>query len=44
MTLVQFDPVSRLYFKRNIRRLLDYPNLWAFTRELYQWLRRARDQ
>ncbi len=36
-TLVRFDPVYNGHFKCNIRRLLDYPNLWAFTRELYQW-------
>ena len=36
-TLVRFDPVYVGHFKCNIRRLVDYPNLWAFTRELYQW-------
>ena len=25
------------HFKCNLRRLVDYPNLWAYTRELYQW-------
>lgn len=35
-TLVRFDPVYHGHFKCNIRRLLDYPNLWGFTRELYQ--------
>ena len=35
-TLVRFDPVYVGHFKCNIRRLADYPNLWAFTRELYQ--------
>ena len=24
------------HFKANLRRITDYPNLWAFTRELYQ--------
>ncbi|MGK2927320.1 MAG: glutathione S-transferase family protein, partial [Lysobacterales bacterium] len=24
------------HFKCNIRRLVDYPNLWAYTRDLYQ--------
>ncbi len=36
-TLVRFDPVYVGHFKCNIRRLTDYPNLWAYTRELYQW-------
>ncbi|MEX0318483.1 MAG: glutathione S-transferase family protein [Ruegeria sp.] len=36
-TLIRFDPVYHLHFKCNRRRLIDYPNLWAFTRELYQW-------
>jgi putative glutathione S-transferase len=36
-TLVRFDSVYHLHFKCNRRRLIDYPNLWAFTRELYQW-------
>lgn len=36
-TLVRFDPVYHLHFKCNRKRLIDYPNLWAYTRELYQW-------
>jgi putative glutathione S-transferase len=35
-TLVRFDPVYHGHFKCNLRRLADYPNLWAYTRELYQ--------
>jgi glutathionyl-hydroquinone reductase len=35
-TLVRFDLVYHLHFKCNRRRLIDYPNLWAYTRELYQ--------
>ncbi len=35
-TLVRFDAVYHGHFKCNIRRLVDYPNLWAYTRELYQ--------
>jgi glutathionyl-hydroquinone reductase len=35
-TLVRFDAVYYGHFKCNRRRLIDYPNLWAFTRELYQ--------
>lgn len=36
-TLVRFDPVYHLHFKCNRARLIDYPNLWAYARELYQW-------
>ncbi|MCR9108143.1 glutathione S-transferase family protein [Marivita sp. XM-24bin2] len=35
-TLVRFDSVYHLHFKCNRRRIIDYPNLWAYTRELYQ--------
>ncbi len=35
-TLVRFDPVYYGHFKCNRRRLVDYPNLWGYTRELYQ--------
>lgn len=35
-TLVRFDPVYYGHFKCNMRRLIDYPNLWAYTRDLYQ--------
>ncbi len=36
-TLVRFDSVYHLHFKCNRHRIIDYPNLWAYTRELYQW-------
>ncbi|TCO69959.1 glutathione S-transferase family protein [Rhodovulum euryhalinum] len=36
-TLVRFDPVYHGHFKCNRNRLVDFPNLWAYTRELYQW-------
>lgn len=36
MTLFRFDPVYVGHFKCNIRRIADYPNLWGYTRELYQ--------
>ncbi|NNK67726.1 MAG: glutathione S-transferase family protein [Rhodobacteraceae bacterium] len=36
-TLVRFDLVYHLHFKCNRARIVDYPNLWAYTRELYQW-------
>lgn len=35
-TLVRFDPVYHLHFKCNRNRLVDFPNLWAYTRELFQ--------
>ncbi|MBA1147512.1 glutathione S-transferase family protein [Ectothiorhodospiraceae bacterium WFHF3C12] len=35
-TLVRFDPVYVSHFKCNIRRLVDYPNLWGFARDVYQ--------
>ncbi len=35
-TLFRFDPVYHGHFKCNRRRLLDYPNLWAYARALYQ--------
>ena len=35
-TLVRFDPVYVGHFKCNLRRLVDYPSLWAFTRDMYQ--------
>lgn len=35
-TLVRFDSVYHLHFKCNRKRIIDYPNLWAYTRDLYQ--------
>ena len=35
-TLARFDPVYHGHFKCNVRRLVDYPRLWALTREIYQ--------
>lgn len=35
-TLLRFDPVYHLHFKCNRRRIVDYPNIWGYTRELYQ--------
>jgi putative glutathione S-transferase len=40
-TLIRFDSVYHGHFKCNLRRLIDYPNLWIYTRELYQWPRIA---
>lgn len=36
-TLIRFDPVYHTHFKCNRARIVDYPNLWAYARELYQW-------
>lgn len=36
-TLIRFDAVYHGHFKCNLKRLADYPNLWSYTRELYQW-------
>ncbi len=36
-TLVRFDLVYHLHFKCNRARIIDYPNLWGYLRELYQW-------
>ncbi|WP_420128979.1 glutathione S-transferase family protein [Longimicrobium sp.] len=35
-TLARFDAVYVGHFKCNLRRLVDYPNLWAYARDLYQ--------
>lgn len=35
-TLIRFDSVYHLHFKCNRRRIVDYPALWAYTRDLYQ--------
>lgn len=35
-TLVRFDAVYYSHFKCNLRRIVDYPNLWNYLRDLYQ--------
>ncbi len=35
-TLVRFDAVYHGHFKCNLRRIVDYPNLWNYLRDLYQ--------
>ena len=35
-TLVRFDPVYAGHFKCNLRRLVDYPHLWAYARDVFQ--------
>jgi glutathionyl-hydroquinone reductase len=35
-TSLRFDLVYYSHFKLNMRRLADYPNVWAYVREIYQ--------
>lgn len=37
VTLVRFDSAYYGHFKCNIRELREYPNLWRYTRELYNY-------
>lgn len=36
-TLIRFDKVYHTHFKCNRNRIVDFPNLWGYLRELYQW-------
>ncbi len=36
-TLLRFDAVYQIHFKCSIRKLVEYENLWPYTRDLYQW-------
>ncbi|MBF2064052.1 MAG: glutathione S-transferase family protein [Calothrix sp. C42_A2020_038] len=36
-TLFRFDAVYYVHFKCNINRIIDYPNLWNYLKELYQY-------
>ena len=35
-TLIRFDAVYHGHFKCNLRRIVDYRTLWAYTRDIYQ--------
>ncbi|HEV8185881.1 MAG TPA: glutathione S-transferase C-terminal domain-containing protein [Chthoniobacterales bacterium] len=35
-TLIRFDAVYHGHSKCNLRRIVDYPNLWPYLRDLYQ--------
>ncbi|MBW4579662.1 MAG: glutathione S-transferase family protein [Tildeniella nuda ZEHNDER 1965/U140] len=35
-TLYRFDSVYYGHFKCNLRRIIDYPNLWNYVKDLYQ--------
>lgn len=37
VTLIRFDAVYHGHFKCNLRRIVDYPHLWAYVRDLYQF-------
>ncbi len=37
VTLIRFDPVYAGHFKCNLRRIVDYPNLYGYLRDLYQY-------
>lgn len=37
VTLVRFDAVYYGHFKCNMRRIIDYPNLYGYLRDLYQY-------
>jgi putative glutathione S-transferase len=36
-TLVRFDAVYQIHFKCSLRKLVEYPNLWPYARDLFQW-------
>lgn len=36
VTLLRFDLVYHGHFKCNLRRIVDYPNLWNYLKDLYQ--------
>ncbi len=36
-TLIRFDTIYFGHFKCNLRRISDYPNLWGYIRDLYQY-------
>lgn len=37
VTLIRFDAVYFGHFKCNLRRIVDYPSLWGYLRDLYQY-------
>jgi glutathionyl-hydroquinone reductase len=36
-TLIRFDAVYQIHFKCSVRKIAEYPNLWPYLRDLYQW-------
>ena len=37
VTLIRFDAVYHGHFKCNLRRIVDYPNLFGYVKDLYQY-------
>jgi len=37
VTLIRFDAVYHGHFKCNLRRIIDYPNLFGYLKDLYQY-------
>jgi putative glutathione S-transferase len=37
VTLIRFDAVYHGHFKCNVRRIVDYPNLFGYLKDLYQY-------
>jgi putative glutathione S-transferase len=35
-TMLRFDAVYNIHFKCSLRRIVDYPSLWPYARDLYQ--------
>ena len=35
-TLLRFDAVYLIHFKCSLRRIVEYPNLWPYARDLFQ--------
>ncbi|BFZ25074.1 hypothetical protein BsWGS_28113 [Bradybaena similaris] len=35
-TLIRFDTVYHTHFKTNKKRIVDYPNIWGYVRDIYQ--------
>jgi putative glutathione S-transferase len=36
-TLIRFDAVYQIHFKCSLRKIAEYPHLWPYLRDLYQW-------
>ena len=35
-TLIRFDAVYATHFKCNLKHIVDYPNIWGYTRDIFQ--------
>ena len=36
-TLLRFDAVYQIHFQCSLRKIAEYPHLWPYLRDLYQW-------